>query len=122
MSTALKKILIVDDNESIRKLIAEFLSLEGYSIDIAENGIEAFKKTLIVKYHLIILDFQMPKMNGLDTIKAIRMNIPTIPVIIISGIRDKALIKKAQESGADAYISKPFAIDDLVEKVKMLIN
>lgn len=121
MEMVRKEILIVDDNENIRDLISEFLCMEGYSIDIANNGIEAFRKTLINKYSLIILDLQMPKMNGLDALKAIRINLPTIPVIIISGIRDKALIQEARESGADDYLAKPFAVNDLVKKVKQLI-
>lgn len=116
------KILIVDDNDNIRVLIAEYLSLRGYAIDIAENGEEAFKKTLINKYSLIIMDLQMPKMNGIETIKAIRINLPTIPVIVISGIRDKATIKEARESGADAFLSKPFSIEDLAEKVKQFFR
>ncbi len=117
-----RQILIVDDNENIRKLIAEFLCLEGYAIDIASDGAEAFKKTMLNRYNLIIMDIQMPKMNGIDAVKAVRINLPAIPVIIISGIRDKALIQQARECGADAYLSKPFAINDLVEKVKQLLG
>ncbi len=121
MGSAEKQILIVDDNLSIRRLIAEFLELEGYGIDTAGDGAEAFKKTMINSYDLIIMDIQMPKMNGMDAMRAVRINLPAIPVIIISGTRDRAVIQQARECGADAYISKPFSVDDLVERVKEVL-
>lgn len=117
-----ENILIVDDEERMRKLIGAYLKKENYNIFEAENGFEAlaiFKKEKNI--HLVILDIMMPVLDGLDTLKELRKN-SDVPIIMLTakGEDDDELL--GFELGIDHYITKPFNARLLVAKVKALIN
>jgi len=113
--------LIVEDNSAMQRLLAEFLQLKTYTFDIAEDGVQAFQQTLIRSYDLIFMDLQLPRMDGIDTIKAIRINLPFVPIIVITGVNDMRMIQRARDSGADAYLPKPFAVIDLERLLQRLL-
>jgi two-component system, OmpR family, response regulator ResD len=116
-----ERILIVDDEERMRKLIAAYLKKEGYEIMEAENGLEAleiFKRKII---HLVVLDIMMPVIDGWSTCRELR-NISTVPIIMLTAKSEDDDKLLGFELGTDHYISKPFDSRLLVAKVKSLIN
>lgn len=117
-----ENILIVDDEERMRKLIGAYLKKENYNIFEAENGIQAleiFKREQMI--HLVILDIMMPGIDGYDVCKELRKT-SDVPIVMLTakGEDDDKLI--GFELGADHYITKPFNARLLVAKVKALIN
>jgi len=105
-----KRILIVDDEETIRTLLFKALKFFGYEIDTVENGMEAVKRIASKTYDLIITDYRMPKMNGLELIQRIKILNPTIPVLVVTSDGPECELLK---SGALACIKKPFNILEL---------
>lgn len=105
-----KRILIVDDEEMIRTLLLQAFKFFGYEIETAENGIEAIKQITMKTYDLIITDYMMPKMDGLELIQRIKMINPSIPVLVVTSDGPECELLK---SGALACIKKPFNISEL---------
>ena len=117
------KILIVDDEPSIREFLAQILS-EHYQILFAKNGTEAFEIAKNKKPTIILLDIIMPGKNGIETCREIR-NDPTtksIPVIMLTALNDSNQRTQAFLSGADDYITKPFNPDELIARVESKIR
>jgi two-component system, OmpR family, response regulator ResD len=116
-----EKILIVDDEERMRKLIAAYLLKEGYEIFEAENGAQAINMFKNQSIHLIILDVMMPVMDGWSTCREIRKtsNVPVIFLTARGEDEDKLL---GFELGTDHYVAKPFNMKLLIARVKSLIN
>lgn len=118
----MKRILIVDDEESIRSLLQEIFSREGYETLLAPNGKKAMELFKAHTVDLVITDIVMPEKEGLETIREIRAEDPDIPVIAMSGggqIQPDRYLQVAQMFGADEIVEKPIgnnAILDLVEK------
>jgi len=114
-------ILIVDDEERMRKLIEAYLRKEGYEIFEAENGLEALTIFKNSKIHLVILDIMMPVMDGWTACVELR-KLSNVPIIMLTakGEDDDKIL--GFELGADHYITKPFNIKILVAQVKSLIN
>ncbi len=105
-----KRILIVDDEEEMRTLLFKSFTFFGYEVETVENGIEAIKRIAVKTYDLIITDYRMPKMDGLELIQRIQMIIPSIPVLVVTSDGPECELLK---SGALACIKKPFSIFEL---------
>ncbi len=118
----MKKILLVDDDPYIRSAISQKLKEEDYLVIEASNGVEAFEKMLTYFFNLVILDINMPKMNGIETIKALKKVNINIPIIVISGTRSKEIIKKAITEGASTCLKKPFEFSTLIHIVRQIIE
>jgi Response regulators consisting of a CheY-like receiver domain and a winged-helix DNA-binding domain len=114
-------ILIVDDEERMRKLIGAYLKKEGYEILEAENGVEALKNFRTNKVHLIILDIMMPVMDGWTTCKEIR-KISNVPIIFLSAKSEDDDKLLGFELGTDHYITKPFNAKLVAANVKALMK
>ncbi|MBR1942712.1 response regulator transcription factor [bacterium] len=117
-----KRILIVDDDEEIRELLEFDIGQSGYSVDTAKDGIEGLNKALNNTYDLILLDVMMPKMNGFDVCKNIRQAKLSIPVLMLTAkgtIEDKT---DGFDSGADDYIVKPFDIQEVLLRIRVLLR
>jgi len=117
------KILIAEDELDIRELIGISLELSGYEVIQAPNGEVAVQKALEILPDLIMLDVRMPKMTGFEACKQIKANPKTrhIPVIFLSAKGQENEIRQGTDLGAEAYILKPFAPDELVEQVKSVL-
>ena len=116
------KILIVDDESRMRKLLNDFLSANGYEILEAENGQKALDIYSVNKdIHLILLDVMMPILDGWQTLREIR-NISNIPVIMLTARGEERDELFGFELGVDEYISKPFSPKILVARVEALLN
>ncbi|KAJ49888.1 DNA-binding response OmpR family regulator [Clostridium tetanomorphum] len=116
-----EKILIVDDEERMRKLIVAYLKRDGYETIEAENGEEALNIFKNGGIHLIILDVMMPVMDGWTACREIR-KISNIPIIFLTAKGEDEDELLGYELGTDQYIKKPFDIRILMVKVKALIN
>jgi DNA-binding response OmpR family regulator len=113
----MKRILIIEDQQSIAELERDYLEIDGFQVDIKSNGKEGLSQALEHDYDLILLDLMLPDMDGFDICKKIRKE-KNIPILIISakgGDIDKI---RGLGLGADDYISKPFSPSELVARVK----
>ena len=119
-----KKILVADDNEVTLRLFRNFLESENYNIITARNGLEALKLSLQEIPDLIITDFLMPKLDGINLTKKLKSNLTTryIPVIIITAKDDVAFEVKGIDAGADDYLTKPVNSKKLLARVNRLLN
>jgi DNA-binding NtrC family response regulator len=113
--------LLVDDEEDMRNLLADFLSGD-YKILTANNGEEAVKRVGEEKPGLVLLDLQMPKMDGLEALSQIKKIDPNIVVIMVTGYGAKGAVDKAMILGAYDYIPKPFNLEKLKEKIKQALT
>lgn len=101
------KILIADDEQSIRRTLREILEFEKYKVDEAADGLECLAKVKQNKYDVIILDIKMPKMDGMETLEKIQLIAPDTPVVMISGHASIDTAVEAVKKGAFDFISKP---------------
>ena len=117
-------ILIVDDEEGIRNSLGDYFERQRFTIILAENGVQALEKVREGKPEVIILDVQIPFLDGLEVCKKIRQDSgESIGIIMISGILNEAVDKiVGLELGADVYITKPFETRELLAQVKSLLR
>ncbi|MGC9324461.1 MAG: sigma-54-dependent transcriptional regulator [Desulfomonilia bacterium] len=122
------RILVVDDDDSIRRYIAKLLSQSGYDVAVASNGKDALKEIRTgPEISLVILDILMPEMDGLETLSEIRKYSKDLPVLMLSALGQTTIIVKAMKAGATDYLVKPFEEEELeiaitksLEKKKLL--
>lgn len=114
------KILVVEDDTLIREGLSEFLSESGYSIIQAKDGKEALEK-FNADIHLVILDIQIPYINGLDVLKEIRKE-SDLPVLILTAFSNEEFKIDAYTNLADGYIEKPFSLPVLKARVDALLS
>jgi DNA-binding response OmpR family regulator len=118
------RVLVVDDDADIRLLVAELLRLTGYEVDTAASGVEALGRLAdATRPDLVLLDVQMPELDGWDTLRGIRADhglrdLPVVLCTVKSGPVDTAL---GWTLGCDGYVVKPFAIDALVGEVEAVL-
>lgn len=115
-----ERILIVDDEDRIRRLLTMYLEREGYEIEEAEDGETALSKALETDYDLIVLDLMLPGMDGVDVCRGIRKKKAT-PIIMLTA-REKRKPGGGFEAGADDYVVKPFSPRELVHRVKAVLR
>lgn len=115
------KILVLEDNERLLKLISTSLEKEGFIVDCFDNGDEALE-ALENGYKCFILDINVPSIDGITILEYIRMNHKDVPVLIISSNHDLEKIEKSYKMGCDDYIKKPFYIFELIQKVTKLCS
>lgn len=116
-----ERILIVDDEERIRKLLNLYLSREDYEIVEAENGKEALALATEQDFHVILLDLMMPEMDGIEVAKELRKEKST-PIIMLTAKGEEADRVEGLEVGADDYIVKPFSPREVVLRVKAILR
>jgi DNA-binding NtrC family response regulator len=112
------RILVVDDDESIRKVLATILEDNGYAVDTAKNGEEAIKKSRLKFYNVALIDIRLPDIEGIELLTKMRNTTPKIRKIIITGYPALQNAIDALNKGADAYIVKPFDMDKVLQTIK----
>ena len=116
-----KNILIVEDEKNIALTLAYNLMQAGYSYDIASDGEEGLKKAMSGAFDLILLDLMLPKMDGFTVCKNIRLKLST-PIIILTARVDEVDKIMGLDNGADDYVTKPFAINELLSRIRANIR
>ncbi len=115
-------ILFVDDDLELQALVSELLTLEGFTPSLCSNGVECLDFLAHTTPDLIILDVMMPKKNGWDTLKDLRVDHPHLPVIMLSAKGDSIDRVLGLELGADDYITKPFDDRELIARIRARIR
>ncbi|WP_147533426.1 response regulator transcription factor [Bacillus marasmi] len=118
---AKERILIVDDEERMREMISEYISVEDYEVDEAANGAEALNKFMRNQYSLIILDVMMPKIDGWGVCKEIRKT-SQVPIIMLTARGEEYDKLFGFELGVDDYLVKPFSPRELLARIKAIIR
>ncbi len=119
-----KKILLVDDAETILMMERMILNKAGYELITAKNGEDAVSKATAERPDLILMDVVMPKMNGFEACKQIRANdtTKTIPIIMVTTRGEAESVESGFESGCDEYVTKPINGLEIVSKVKSALG
>ncbi|MCK7524396.1 MAG: response regulator transcription factor [Ignavibacteriales bacterium] len=115
------KILLIDDDETLCKVIGEELEQENYSVTCSFSGKEGLAKLKLDKYNLVILDYQMPEMDGYEVLQEIRIIYPSLPVIIITANTDIDTINKFSIKSICDLVNKPFEFEDLLARIQKCI-
>jgi len=111
------RILVVDDDESIRKTISTILEEKGYRVDTAENGADAIERTNVKFYNLALIDIRLPDMEGTELLTRMRETTPRMVKIIVTGFPSLQNAMEAVNKSADAYLIKPVDIEELLSTI-----
>ena len=125
MSTHPIKILIADDEEVVLEIMARKIASQGYGVITAKDGQEAMDKIISELPDIIILDLNMPKMDGWAVLSQLRRNPPTKrwqPVIIVSAQNELESFKKSLNMEADHYLTKPCQIEDILKAIRLMLS
>jgi DNA-binding response OmpR family regulator len=117
-----KRILVVEDDASIRRGLVDALRFAGYAVLEAANGDEGMKQALRASFDLMLLDLILPGPSGFDILDAVHADRPTLPVIILTARGEEADRVKGLSLGADDYVVKPFSIRELLARVDAVLR
>ena len=114
------RILVVEDEKHLNRIISEAVEDEGYSVDSCYNGVEALEYLACADYDVIILDIMMPKMDGLELVRRLRSEGNNTPVLFLTARDAVADRVEGLESGGDYYLTKPFDFQELMAVVRVM--
>jgi two-component system response regulator MprA len=116
------RLLLVDDDENIRVSLARALGFEGYEVETAENGETALASLDRDHFDALLLDVMMPGLSGLEVAKAIRANDDSTPILMLTARHEVTDRVAGLDAGADDYLPKPFALDELLARIRALLR
>ena len=116
------KILLLEDDELFASTVEDFLSDEGFDVDIASDCEECLELNYKKNYDLYIFDINVPKINGLDLLKQLRQSDDNTPTIFLTSYKDKDTLHDAFLKGCDDYLKKPVDLDELILRIKALLK
>ncbi|MFF7204429.1 response regulator transcription factor [Streptomyces sp. NPDC008141] len=117
-----ERILIVDDEPAVREALQRSLAFEGYGTDVAVDGIDALEKAEAYAPDLIVLDIQMPRMDGLTAARRVRASGSTVPILMLTARDTVGDRVTGLDAGADDYLVKPFELDELFARIRALLR
>ncbi|MGF1875633.1 response regulator transcription factor [Photobacterium frigidiphilum] len=117
-----KQVLVVEDNEELQGILADFLEVKGAEVDFADNGELGLKLALENDFDAIILDVMMPKKDGMQVAKELRENGCTTPILMLTALNGREDLLKGFERGIDDFVSKPFNFPELEVRLSALIK
>ena len=120
MKTA--KLLIVDDEDDLRELLSQVLAGTGYQIQTAADGEEALALLAKESFDVVLLDIQMPKVDGIQVLKYLKKDKPEVRAIVLTGYADLRNAMEAREFGARDFISKPYKLEDVLSTIERILN
>ena len=109
---------MVDDERAIRELISEVLNIAGFEVISAVDGLDALNQIRKKRFDLILLDVNLPKVDGFTVLERVRESAPTQPIIMLSARTEKDDVTRGLRLGADDYIRKPFSVEELTLRVQ----
>lgn len=113
-------ILLVEDDKKVARIVQQGLEEENYSVDVAYDGEQGLNLALAGRYDVIVLDWLMPKMNGLEVVRELRARSIQAPVLLLTAKSSTGDKVEGLDSGADDYLTKPFAIAELLARIRSL--
>jgi DNA-binding NtrC family response regulator len=116
------RILVVDDDETIRTTMKAILQDEGYNVDLAGTGKEAIQKTTEKNYNVALLDIRLPDMEGVELLKLLKDGVPRTRKIMVTGYPSMQNAISALNKNADAYLLKPVDVEKLLATVKQQLD
>ena len=116
------RILIIDDDEEMNSLLRDFLAEDGYEADSADNGAAALREISRKTFDLVLTDFRMPGLTGLDILPEIKKLQPGAAVVVITAFGSEELRHRSLERGADAYVEKPIGFHNLEALIGKLLS
>ena len=122
MSSTPSRVLVVDDEEGITSLLSETLRLAGFSAVVARTGVEALECLRRDEIDFVLLDVNLPLMDGFECLEKMRERHPSLPIIMISARQDKKDVIDGLRLGADDYITKPFSIEEVVMRINTVLR
>lgn len=117
-----KKLLIVDDETEICEFLKSFFEDRDFQVETASDGTKAFEQVGLFKPDVVLLDIQMPGMDGLQTLKKIKGVYPQVKAIMVTAVETQEKIEEAMRLGADNYITKPLSLEYLEKDVQDKID
>lgn len=117
-----KKILVVDDEPEVRKLMEHFLTGKGFEVRVAENGRLGLATLETFKPDLVLLDMHMPELDGAGTLREVARRWPTLPVIMVTVNEDVQTTSQLLQLGAADYVPKPFNLDYLEQAINIQLS
>jgi two-component system, OmpR family, response regulator MprA len=120
---ATRHVLVVDDDPSLRRAVSRALELEGYEVEVAEDGLQAltFFDDEAARPDAVVLDVLMPNLDGLTTCRAIRAE-SRVPILMLTALQSVDERVEGLEAGADDYLAKPFALAELIARIRALLR
>ncbi len=118
-----QRVLVVDDSQLMRQIIADFLSANGFAVaGEARDGLEALQLAETLQPDLVTLDIGLPQLGGITVLQKLKTVSPATRVMVVSAIHDKSLVLQALEAGAADFLHKPISEDLLVESARRLTS
>jgi DNA-binding response OmpR family regulator len=115
-------ILIAEDDTLFAQTLEDFLTEEGFSVDLCHSGTEAEERCYEKHYDLLLLDINMPGLNGLDLLKTLRNRQNSTPAIYLTSYKEKGKLMEGFSAGADDYLRKPIDLDELLMRIHALLK
>jgi len=116
------RILVVDDERAVRESLRRALELEGYEIDLAEDGEQALERIEAAEPDALVLDVLMPRLDGLELCRRLRADGSRVPILMLTArdaVEDRV---EGLDAGADDYVTKPFALEELLARIRALLR
>lgn len=116
------RILVVEDEKKVASFLEQGLREEGYSVDVAHDGAEGAMKAAVYEYDLLLLDVMLPGKSGLEIIRDVRARERAVPILLLTARDASADVVQGLDAGADDYLTKPFAFDELLARIRALLR
>ena len=122
LAPVMLRVLVIEDESRIRSFLTRALTADGFAVDGADNGQDGLERALRGSYDLVILDLLLPRLDGLTVLRELHRRSPDLPVVILSARCDLDTKLRSFDLGANDYVSKPFAVDELVARVRVQLR
>jgi two-component system, OmpR family, copper resistance phosphate regulon response regulator CusR len=122
LARAVLRILVIEDEARIRSFVARGLEVDGFAVDGADNGQDGLERAVRGTYDLVVLDLLLPRLDGLSVLRELHRRSPDLPVVVLSARADLRTKLRCFELGANDYLAKPFAVDELLARVRVQLR